>query len=48
MHSTRVMEFDFGIRTPEPSSTVTGPSEHIFDFGRTALGRVLARCPDPR
>lgn len=44
----RVMEFDFGIRTPEPSSTVTGPSEHIFDFGRTALGRVLARCPDPR
>ena len=41
----RVMEFDFGMRTPSPSSET---SEHVFDYGRSALDRVLAEEPDPR
>ena len=41
----RVMEFDFGMRTPSPSSET---SEHVFDYGRSALDRVLADEPDPR
>lgn len=42
----RVMEFDFGMRTPGPSPDSSG--EHVFDFGRSALDRVLADKPDPR
>lgn len=41
----RVMEFDFGMRMPEASPE---SSEHVFDFGRGALDRVLADNPDPR
>ncbi len=39
----RVMEFDFGLRVPEPDG-----GDHVFDFGRSALERALARHPDPR
>ncbi|SDS81381.1 Superfamily I DNA or RNA helicase [Brevibacterium siliguriense] len=41
----RVMEFDFGMRMPDPSPEA---SEHVFDFGRGALDRVLTDNPDPR
>ena len=41
----RVMEFDFGMRMPGPSPET---SEHVFDFGRSALDRALAENPDPR
>ncbi|UVI37606.1 UrvD/REP family ATP-dependent DNA helicase [Brevibacterium spongiae] len=44
----RVMEFDFGIRMPEASSTGAHAGEHVFDFGRSALARALSRNPDPR
>lgn len=40
----RVMEFDFGVRTPAP----TEAGEFVFDSGLGALGRVLAARPDPR
>src|SRR5699024_2497903 len=39
----RVMEFGFGLRVPEPDG-----GDHVFDFGRSALERALARHPDPR
>ncbi|WP_210605277.1 PD-(D/E)XK nuclease family protein [Brevibacterium oceani] len=42
----RVMEFDFGLHVPEPSGS--GADEHVFDYGRSALERVLANNPDPR
>ncbi|MGC2940008.1 MULTISPECIES: PD-(D/E)XK nuclease family protein [unclassified Brevibacterium] len=42
----RVMEFDFGMRLPGPPPDSSG--EHVFDFGRSALDRVLADNPDPR
>ena len=41
----RVMEFDFGMRTPDTSQEI---AEHVFDFGRSALDRALADNPDPR
>lgn len=46
----RVMEFDFGVRVPAPSRAETpdAPREHVFDFGRSALQRVLDSVPDPR
>ena len=40
----RVMEFDFGVRTPAP----TEAGEFVFDAGLGALDRVLAARPDPR
>lgn len=40
----RVMEFDFGVRTPAP----TAEGEYVFDAGLSALDRVLAERPDPR
>lgn len=40
----RVMEFDFGVRTPAP----TAAGEFVFDSGLGALNRVLAARPDPR
>ncbi|KZE20785.1 PD-(D/E)XK nuclease family protein [Brevibacterium casei] len=40
----RVMEFDFGVRTPAP----TRDGEYVFDAGLSALDRVLAVRPDPR
>lgn len=44
----RVMEFDFGLRVPEPSVSGPDAGEHVFDYGRSALERVLANNPDPR
>lgn len=46
----RVMEFDFGVRVPVPAiegASGQGP-EFVFDFGRSALERALARHHDPR
>ncbi|AZT93300.1 MAG: PD-(D/E)XK nuclease family protein [Brevibacterium aurantiacum] len=46
----RVMEFDFGVRIPAPSAG-GGPEqtpEFVFDFGRSALDRVLEHHRDPR
>jgi superfamily I DNA/RNA helicase/RecB family exonuclease len=44
----RVMEFDFGLQVPEPQVDGPAAGEYVFDFGRSALERVLARNPDPR
>ncbi|GAA1872746.1 PD-(D/E)XK nuclease family protein [Brevibacterium marinum] len=45
----RVMEFDFGVRVPAPvNGDGNQPPEHVFDFGRSALARVLDRHRDPR
>lgn len=46
----RLMEFDFGVRTPAPFRTdvPSSPQEFVFDFGRSALDRVLAHHRDPR
>ncbi|WP_209373640.1 PD-(D/E)XK nuclease family protein [Brevibacterium renqingii] len=44
----RVMEFDFGLRVPEPADNGSESGEFVFDYGRSALDRVLAQHPDPR
>ena len=46
----RLMEFDFGVRTPVPvtAGTYGQPQEFVFDFGRSALDRVLDHHRDPR
>lgn len=39
----RVMEFDFGLRIPKPDA-----GDFVFDFGRSAMARIIDRDPDPR
>lgn len=44
----RLMEFDFGVRVPNAIVGAEGTDELVFDFGRSALRRVLERHADPR
>ena len=46
----RVMEFDFGVRTPAPvgNDGPDQPPEYVFDYGRSTLARALESHGDPR